>query len=76
MAERTGKYVDGDKAFFLHPNVQKAYLNYKGDAQAFQKEMREGKNGHNDDYDEIMKQVAEERTDTYIANGGRFPKRR
>lgn len=76
MQKDRNKYVDPEKVFLVHPNVQAAYKHYRGDPKEFQKELREGKNGHNDEYDEIMKAVAEERTDTYIANGGKFPKRR
>jgi hypothetical protein len=68
-----GKYVNREKFFFIHENVQQAYLNYKGDNKEFVKQMREGKDGHNDEYDETMRTVAEERTDNWVVQGGKFP---
>lgn len=63
MAEKGSfKYIDPRVCFCVHENVLLAYLNYAGDAEEFQQMMREGKDGHNDDYDEYMKQIAEERT--------------
>lgn len=72
-----GKYVDREKAFFLHPNVQTAYLEYDGDAAKFAKTMRELKqrDGHQVDHDEEMAETAERLTMQAIMGGFKpFPK--
>lgn len=56
------KYIDPDKAFCIHPNVLLAYLRYQGNAGEFERIMKEAKSGHNDEYDDYMRQVAEDRT--------------
>lgn len=60
--EKGNKYVDSEKAFIVHPNVLEAYLNYNGDPDEFLRQLKEGKHGHNDEYDEYMRQIAADRT--------------
>lgn len=62
MEKGSFKYADPRKCFLLHENVLLAYLNYHGDAEAFNKMMRESKDGHCEDFDEYMRQIAEDRT--------------
>lgn len=68
------KYVDPDKAFIVHPNVLIAYLNYTGDHEAFIQMMREAKDGHNSEFDEYMRQIAEDRTIAQAMLGWKFSK--
>lgn len=76
MAKEQNKYVDRNKAFFLHPNVQVAYENYTGDADEFVEILRAMKDGHREDHDEEMAQTAYERTMAQIMAGNMFPQRR
>lgn len=74
-----GKYVDRDKAFFCHPNVQEAYLNYNGDARAFAALMRELKeqDGHQDDHDAEFAEAAERLTMNFVMSGAKpYPGRK
>lgn len=72
--DKTFKYVDPDLAFVIHPNVLAAFLHYNGDHEAFLKEMREGKDGHNDEFDDYMREIAADRTIAQAILGWEFQK--
>jgi hypothetical protein len=75
MEKGKNKYCDPDMVpLIIHENVLIAYLNYNGDPAEFQRMMREGKDGHNDEYDEYMRQIAEDRTIAQAMLGWKYLK--
>jgi hypothetical protein len=62
MEKGSFKFVDPNKGFVVHPNVLLAYLTYRGKAEEFEEVMHQAKEGHNDEYDQYMLEIAEQRT--------------
>lgn len=83
MVERKRKWVDPDKAFVIHPDMQDALMNYDGTGRTIRevfderdRRVADGETYHNDLHDEEMLETAEERTKLAAAKGWKYPKRR
>ena len=77
------RYSNPKKQFVVHPDMIKAYIEYNGSDDSFQKVfderdrlLGEGKQCHNSDHDAEMLETARERTARAAMSGHKYPRRK